>query len=338
MTRDLDKVIDSLLSGFSPKHQKVLSGRFGLKTGKRATLQEIGDELHITRERVRQIESLGIKKLGNRIKEYAGHIVDFTKNYLKDAGGIRKDDFLISEVLHKLSLDKTKHADVKLRFLLLIAGEPFYYKENDDFYAFWYDDKKSEKKFFDFVKQMSDFLKSSDKRKIFDEKAHLSLCRDFVSNHILSIPKHFGMNIFGDFGLRSWPEIEPKTIKDKAYLALKKHEKPLHFVDIAKNITRFRIDKKRAHVQTVHNELIKDDRFVLVGRGMYALREHGYEPGTVREVIQNLLKNRGPLASHDVVRLVNERRFLKENTILLNLQNRKFFKRLEDGKYHVREA
>lgn len=338
MAKDLDQIINLLLSDFSPKQQKVLSGRFGLKTGKRATLQEIGDELHITRERVRQIEAQSIKKLREKTKERAASVVNFTKEYLKNAGGIRKDNFLISEVLHKLSFDKTKHADTKLRFILLIAGAPFYYREDDNFYAFWYDDKKSEKKFLDFVKQMDDFLKSSDRKKIFDEKAHLSLCKDFVSSHILSIPKHFGMNIFGDFGLRSWPEIEPKTIRDKAYLALKKHEKPLHFAGIAKNISRLGIDKKPAHVQTVHNELIKDDRFVLVGRGMYALREHGYEPGTVREVIQGLLKQKGPLASADVVRLVNERRFLKENTILLNLQNRKFFKRLENGLYHIKEA
>lgn len=338
MTKNLDQIINSLMSDFSPKHQRVLFGRFGLKTGGRATLQEIGDELHITRERVRQIEAQSIKKLKDRVKEHAGYVVNFTKDYLKNAGGIRKDDFLISEVLHKLSFDKTKHAGAKLRFILLIAGEPFYYKEDDNFHAFWYDDKKSEKKFLDFIKQMNDFLKSTDRGKIFDEKAHLSVCKDFISSHILSIPKHFGMNVFGDFGLRSWPEIEPKTIRDKAYLALKKHEKPLHFVDIAKNITRLGIDKKPAHVQTVHNELIKDARFVLVGRGMYALKEYGYEPGTVREVIQNLLKNKGPLMSPDIVRLVNERRFLKENTILLNLQNRKFFKRLEDGKYHVKEV
>ena len=113
---------------------------------------------------------------------------------------------------------------------------------------------------------------------------------------------------------------------------------PLHFKEIANNICTLGIDKKPAHVQTVHNELIKDGRFVLVGRGVYALREHGYEPGTVREVITRLLKERGPLDSTEVVRLVNQKRFLKENTILLNLQNRRHFKRLEDGRYGAEEA
>ena len=98
------------------------------------------------------------------------------------------------------------------------------------------------------------------------------------------------------------------------------------------------MDRKQPHVQPVHNELIKDDRFVLVGRGIYALRSRGFEPGTVRQVIAKILKTKGPLPQTDVVRLVNEQRFLKENTVLLSLQNRRHFKRLDDGRYHVKEA
>jgi DNA-directed RNA polymerase delta subunit len=119
---------------------------------------------------------------------------------------------------------------------------------------------------------------------------------------------------------------------------LKKEEKPLHFEDIAKKIGRMGIDSKPAHVQTVHNELIKDDRFVLVGRGIYALSEHGYEGGTVKQVIAKILNNEGPLRPEEVVKLVNQKKILKKNTILLNLQNKKNFKKLDDGRYHIKEA
>ena len=338
MVKNLDQFIEDLISEFSPKQQKVIVGRFGLKTGKRATLQEIGDELGITRERVRQIEELGIKKLREKTKEKTADFIKEAEVRLGETGGVYKDDLFIADMYRKGGFLQTKHWDTKTRFIFLAAGSPSYHKEDDDYYAFWYDDKKNEKRFFDFIKNVTHFLEINDKEKISKDPLYTSQCSDLATCHLLSIPKHFGVNVFGEFGLRASAEIEPKTIRDKAYLTLKKVGKPLHFEDIAKNISKLGIDKRSAHVQTVHNELIKDGRFVLVGRGVYALKEHGYEPGTVREVIDRLLKSKGPLHSADVVRLVNEQRFLKENTILLNLQNRKHFKRLDDGKYSVKEA
>lgn len=338
MIKNLDELIDHLFEGFNAKQQKVLAERFGLKSGKRETLQDIGDELHITRERVRQIEEQGIKKVRERAEQSAAQLLGMAKTHLSHAGGVRKDDVFIAELLKEGDLQAAKHADMKLRFVLIVAGTPLYHKEDDSFHAFWYEDKKAEKRFADFVKHMTQFLKNADRNKLFDEKTHLKELPDVNAAHLLSIPKHFGMNMFGDFGLREWAEIEPKTVRDKSYLALKKHGKPMHFEEIAKSIQHLGIDRRAAHVQTVHNELIKDKRFVLVGRGVYALSEQGYEPGTVKEVIARLLKKHGPMTSDEVVRLVNEQRFLKQNTILLNLQNRRLFKRLDSGKYHVQGA
>ncbi len=338
MIKNIDQFIDRLLLEFSPKQQKVVMGRFGLKTGERATLQEIGDELGITRERVRQIEELAVKKLREKIKEEASDMLAEAGKYLSGSGGVCKDDTFISDMWKRFGFTQSKHWDTKLRFIYLASGSPLYHKEDDDFYAFWFIDKKDEKNFLDFIKNSMRALEAEEKEKIFKDPLFSSQCKDLASCHLFSISKHFGVNVFGEFGLRVWAHIEPKTIRDKAYLALKKTGKPLHFEAIAKHISKLGIDRKPAHVQTVHNELIKDKRFVLVGRGVYALSEHGYEPGTVREVIFRLLKSKGPLNSSDVVQLVNQQRFLKENTILLNLQNRKHFKRVDGGKYDVKEA
>ncbi len=135
-----------------------------------------------------------------------------------------------------------------------------------------------------------------------------------------------------------WPEIRPKVVRDKAYLVLRKQEEPVHFQDIARLISELGVDSKPMHTQTVHNELIKDNRFILVGRGIYGLKEHGYEGGTVKNVIERILQEQGPLTSDEVVELVGQRKILKRNTILLNLQSRKHFRRLDDGRYHIREA
>lgn len=339
MKQSIDQLVENLLSEFTPKQRRVVVGRFGLKNGERMTLQAIGDELKITRERVRQIEEQAVKKLSQRVKNEASHIIDYAKKHLASVGGVKRDDAFIQDLVHGLEIGSDiKHADQKLRFVLLTGGAPAYSKNDDNRFAFWYSDDKAKGNFEDLVKTVTDFLKTGKKEDILNKKLYLNQCKDMVSCHLLSIPKHFGTNVFGDFGLKDWPEIEPKTIRDKVYLVLKKHDNPLHFADIAKNINKFGLDKKPAHVQTVHNELIKDDRFVLVGRGVYALKEKGYEAGTVRQVIARLLKKHGSLDSSTVVKLVNEQRFLKENTILLNLQNRRYFKRLDNGRYQIREA
>jgi len=339
MVKNIDQFIDKVLSGFNPKIRKVIAGRFGLKNGKKATLQEIGDELGVTRERVRQIEEQALKKLNPLVKEEAGPTLEFAAKYLNSVGDVRRDDCFLTEVKHSLlPKSNAKYLDQKLRFIFLTGGKPFYYREDDFMKPFWYSNDAAKKKFFEFVKHMTNFFKANDKKKILDDKIYVAECGEFHNCHFLSISKDFGVNVFGDVGLRVWPEIEPKTIRDKAYLVLRKYSAPLHFEGIARYIGSYGLDKKPAHVQTVHNELIKDGRFVLVGRGMYALREQGYEPGTVREVIARILRSKGPLASKEVVNMVNKQRILKENTILLGLQNRRFFKRLDDGRYHVKEA
>ena len=336
--KQLTKTIAGLIKALTPRNRDIVSRRFGLKNGTRETLEAIGKSYGITRERVRQIEEHAVGKLAPRVREAAASLIDKATGHLKSLGGVRRNDEFMKDVENKFLARAVRFAPQKIAFLFLVSGAPLYERETDDTHDYWYSDEGKRKEFQNFVKQVVTFFKSSKKDDILVGKTHLKAFPDVASHHFLSVSKHFGVNSFGDFGLRSWAEIEPRTIRDKAYLVLKKHGKPLHFEDIAKFISSYGIDAKSAHVQTVHNELIKDNRFVLVGRGIYGLREHGFEPGTVREVISKLLKKNGPLSSDQVVKFVNEQRLLKENTILLSLQNRQNFKRLDDGRYHIREA
>lgn len=339
MNIDIDELLDKVQTGFNPKQRRVLSGRFGLKTGRHETLQGIGDALDITRERVRQIEEQSLNKLKPKVREHGADLLKLVETHLTEAGGLRLDSCFVNDIKNILKISgKVKHADQKLRFLLLAAGRPLYREATDELYAFWYSEENQLKKLLEFTKDITNFFKSSDKERILTAKIYLDRIPDFISGHAISILKNFGVNVFGDIGLKSWPEIQPKNIRDKAYLVLKKEGRPLHFQDVAKFINRLGIAKKRAHPQTVHNELIKDDRFVLVGRGLYGLKAHGFEPGTVKEVIVSILKKNGPLTASRVIELVSQKRFLKVNTILLNLQSRRHFRRLADGSYEVREV
>ena len=113
---------------------------------------------------------------------------------------------------------------------------------------------------------------------------------------------------------------------------------PKHFTEIAKLINQSGFSGKKANIQTVHNELIKDKRFVLIGRGIYALKEWGYDKGTVADVISKVLKKAGePLHRDEIVKRVLKSRQVKETTILLNLQGKPQFKRTAKATYTLAE-
>ena len=96
--------------------------------------------------------------------------------------------------------------------------------------------------------------------------------------------------------------------------------------------------RKAVLPQTVHNELIKDPRFVLVGRGTYALQDWGYKPGTVKDVIREILHdNGGTMTREAIVQKTLDQRRVKESTILLNLQDKKYFFRKGEGYYCIGE-
>lgn len=335
---NLDHFVNDILkSELSPKQYQVLTDRFGLRDGRRKTLQLTGDKLSLTRERVRQIENQSLEKVAPKIKEKAAPFLEAVSAYLKSVGGVRKDDYFVSDLKNLFFRDyDSKSVDANIRFVFFAVGKPLLYKEDDNFHPFWYSDEKTKEKLIDSLKKAERSFRKNKSEKFFKSKAYLNLCPDFRTCHQLTISKKFGMNPFGEVGLVSWSEIDPRTVREKIHLVLKKHGEPLHFESIAGLINKWGLgEKKRAHPQTVHNELIKDNRFVLVGRGTYALKDQGYEPGTAREVIAKILKNKGPLDAREVVRLVRQKRLVKENTVLINLQNRRHFKRMDDGRYHL---
>lgn len=319
--------------------------RFGLnkEVGVGETLAAIGDRLKVTRERVRQIETSGtsLARLNLDKNPDAVQFMEKIKKYLALHGGVANKADVVSYAGTIMKGARENQID----FLSEVSGTFSLHREDENFAPFYYVSEKDLKNAKMFVEGWVGFLKNR-KEKVFEESYQTQLASylknknvsDAVAATYLGVSKHIAKNPYGDMGLRDWPEIHPMTVREKIYLVLKKKKEPLHFEDIAKHINSIRFDEQEALAPTVHNELIKDDRFVLVGRGIYALREHGYEPGTAREVIAKVLKNTGPLAPSDVIVHVNKQRFFKPNTILINLQNRNYFERTTDGRYRVRAS
>jgi len=338
------KLFNNLIGVLNSRQKEVICGRFGLDNkGEGETLAAIGDRMHVTRERVRQIEKSAIDTLSRNISKdpYCVQIIARSKKYLKEAGGVAKNDILLGG-LKDIANDLGDH-----HLALLTEASPafYYYAQDDDFWPFYYLSKDDLKTATNFIDGWVSYLKEH-KPKILDG-AYAESLKDFSKtkstnkNHAesyLSISKKICKNPYGDTGLRDWSEIKPMTTRDRIYLVLKKKTEPLHFEDIARTINETGFGCQIALAPTVHNELIKDERFVLVGRGVYALREHGYEPGIAREVIQKILRQIGPLKPNDVITYVAKQRFFKPNTVLINLQNKNFFERLPDGRYRVRES
>ncbi len=344
MKQPAQKIIQKLLSDLTDRQKEVITGRFGLeKAGKKMTLAALGARYKVTRERVRQIEASALSILKKRISAdpVCESVLEQGRKFLKDQGGVaRRDDLLdcLRENLEDLE-------ENQLALLLEASRAFFFYPEDRHYWAFYYLDKASLKAAVSFLDQWTGVLRGK-KELVLTSKYH-SLLEDFLKRKnvkanyavsFLNISKKIHKNPYGDIGLAEWTEIMPRTIRDRVYLVLHKKREPLHFRHIAKHINEVWKGRSEASAPTVHNELIKDPRFVLVGRGIYALAEHGYEPGTAREVIARILKRNGPLKPRDVILAVQKERFFKPNTVLVNLQNKSHFERLANGTYQIREA
>lgn len=344
MTLSINKIIDSLLAILGERQQEIVRQRYGLnERGEEKTLAALGDRYHITRERVRQIQNAALAALETAISKDPNwkSILNRCRKQLVDAGGVLKKDVFLQTLSSFLS--GINHNQLNL---MADASKAFYIHPADkNFYSFVYADKQSLQTASDFIDQWTNFLRNR-KTEVLSGKYH-SLLNSFIEHrklkeewvtNYLAISKKVSRNPYGDVGLTEWAEISPRTIRDRVYLVLKKKRTPLHFETIAQLVNSVFQDLRPASPPTVHNELIKDQRFVLVGRGIYGLREHGYEPGTALEVIRRILKKSGPLRPRDIILAVQKERFFKPNTILVNLQNKTHFVRRADGAYEVRKA
>lgn len=322
MKYNLNKVVNNVLAGLKAPQKKVLERRYGLNGKPEATLAEIGEDFEVTRERIRQIEAAALKAIKQNLEQSEVRaFVRTVADNLKSVGGVKKED----RFLNDLGLANSAN---QVRFLLEVAKAARYYQDDKDFYSHWYLNGTDRQKALDYLNGLTNLLAASEESQT---------PKDAVNFNYVTISKRFTFNSYGDFGLSNNPLIKPQGSRDWAYLVLKKEGRPLHFLELAEKINHFR-EKNRTHFQTVHNELIKDDRFVLVGRGTYGLQEFGLIPGTAQEVMRHFLKKHGPLKSKDLIQLVQAERMFKENTLLFNLRDRKSFERLSDGRYTVREA
>jgi Sigma-70, region 4 len=335
------KTTKRLLNPLNARAKEVIVGRFGLgESGEKKTLESIGKKYGITRERVRQIENFAIKVI-KKSEEFIEEqpVFEEVKKMIKDFGGlVHEDDFL-------KDLAKDKISQNHIHFYLVLDETIKEHKEDDSFNKRWSVDDAVAESVHDALNKLhnsiseeemlaQDILLAQFLSQI--DGLHDAYKSKEVLQKYLELSKVLGANQLGEWGRRTSPNIKTRGIKDFAYLVIRKAGRPMHFREVSKEILlQF---KRKAHTATTHNELIRDSRFVLVGRGIYAIREWGHTGGVVRDVIKNVINASGnkPMSKDDIIAKVKNQRIVKDNTVLVNLQNPNHFVKHDGGMYSVK--
>ncbi len=332
-------VSKKLLNALNPRTKEVITKRYGLADNERKTLESIGKEYGITRERVRQIENFALGTI-RKSQDYKDHqnVFEELAEVVKSMGAVVPEDILMDV----FSNDKVVHNH--MNFFMTVSDKFNRHKEDDNFNHRWSIDDKIATHVHDALHNLHTTVSKDELLKEEDIIARflanlIDLGDDYKNNRevidrYLKISKIISKNPLNEWGHVSSPSVKARGIKDFAYLILRKNGTPMHFREVANTINK--TFNKNAHVATCHNELIKDKRFVLVGRGMYGLREWGQVGGTVKDLINIVINESGEkMKKEDIVRKVLELRDVKENTVLVNLNNPKLFKKLADNHYNV---
>ncbi|MBR3169336.1 hypothetical protein IKF23_02750 [Candidatus Saccharibacteria bacterium] len=317
------------------REREIISRRFGLK-GSKETLEQIGETLSITRERVRQLEKailirLQISAEENQIPELAAAEKILVRN-LTEMGRLAKLDTLADKIYGKPATNAEQNG---IYFIATFAKNLAVIEENDRYYysvgIAEYGDSATVRARVDKIVAVISANKAPMTLDELDNKLDYE-----HPDHIratASISKLLA-TLGGVWGLAKWPSVNPKNIRDKIFVILEAKKEPMHFSDIAKEIANSNFKRKNVTVQAIHNELIKDPRFILIGRGIYALNTWGYKKGTISDIIVSILeKSDKPLTKEEIVKQVLKVRKVKETTILLNLQNKKLFKKIDKNLY-----
>ena len=337
-------LVGNILSLLKERDKQIVSARFGLAGQGMETLEAIGKKYNLTRERVRQIEkdSLNLIKR-KKLPELAAALQLIFDTILEHGSVISSDDLIGILVPGKPDTDER----MAVIFLLSLGDQFKQNRETSDFLESWsivgFDFSflvQAVEEFVKILKQTGAVLPRADLLQRFKSTdfyaQHQAALTDKATDSYLNLAKQLKINPFNEIGLGDWTEVRPRDVGDKAYLVLKHHGKPEHYSVITNMINESKFDSRIAYQETVHNELIKDDRFVLIGRGIYALSEWGYKKGVVADVIVEILKNSGrPLTRDEIIDQVLKKRQVKRNTILVGLSNKNHFQKIGKDKYSL---
>lgn len=332
---DFSALMKRLLGLLTEKERDIIERRFAIGREKRETLENIGKSYAITRERVRQIEAVAIQKLARISKDPSIRVVhDLAHTVLVQNGGVMEEERLISEMIKTLGADADLSPN-SVKFAIRVSDQVKKHDKNQFYRAFWFTDEMSLPVLKTGMKQIQKLLEKTGATMKFEQVVE-ALGEQYSEGQLQSLLQiHWNfLEAEEGWGLKSWRFINPRSIKDCILIVLKNHGKAMHFSEIMESIAKEFPNRKRVTPQASHNELIRHDEFVLVGRGMYGLKEWGLAAGTVCDLIRSVLvDNAGPMKRQEIIEAVLEKRDVRLGTISLSLQKYPFFRRVGRAVY-----
>lgn len=333
-----DAVRDILDTIEREREREIIARRFGLYDRKE-TLEQIGEMLGVTRERVRQLEKGILLRLQIAAEHELPHIDKLEKLFIRhlyDLGRVAR----LSDLTARLGIGNTERERAHVAFIATLAPRLTVVEDSDLYHhSIGITEHHNEDVIKTSVNEIVEVVKKHGKP-LNIEDLHEQVNQDHPDhvNALAGLSKQLA-SLKGTWGLAKWPTVNPKNIRDKIFVVLQQQSKPMHFNDIASTIKTSDFKRKNVTVQAIHNELIKDSRFVLIGRGIYALKEWGFQKGTVSDIITDILKQEGaPLHRDEIVKRTLQHRQVRETTILLNLQSKQCFKRVAKATYALADA
>lgn len=339
-TLPIEKIVNDILGTIEREREReIISRRYGL-FDRKETLEQIGELLGITRERVRQLEKAVVARLKAQAESNELPHVSEVQAAFVDAISAAGKLARINELSNVFTKDNTKLDQARVAFLAQLCPELAVIEDNDHFHhavgvIVHHDEKKIKELVSGLIETIKKHGEPADIKTIATQAGHTD---HEHTKALASVSKQLA-TLNGRWGLIKWPMVNPKNIRDKIYVILKENGKHMHFNEISDAIKGSEFKRKDVTTQAIHNELIKDKRFVLIGRGIYALKEWGYNKGTVADIISDVLKKANePLHRDEIVKRVLKSRYVKETTILLNLQGKQQFKRVAKATYTLEPA
>jgi DNA-binding phage protein len=332
---DTEQYVQDILTTIDrDREREIIARRFGL-FDRKETLEQIGELLNITRERVRQLEKSVIARLKTQAEQgQLPHITEIEQSlctYIQSLGHASR----VSNLSSILTAENSRTDQSRIAFLATLCPGLYVIDDTDHYFqAIGITNVRDEKSAKEAIASVIAVIKKRGEPAKMDEVVGQTIAKSTDEAEALaSISKDLA-TLNGQWGLVKWPMVNPKNIRDKIYVILKNNNKHMHFNEIAEAIKESDFKRRDVTTQAIHNELIKDKRFVLIGRGIYALKEWGYQKGTVADIITDVLRDAGePLHRDEIVKRVLASRFVKETTILLNLQGKPQFKRVAKATY-----
>lgn len=353
---NLREFVNQMLAFLPDRQRNVQEDRYGLWDGIAETLQDVGDKLGLTRERIRQIEAKGWKRIHRRysygaVKRYICSKICLELETKSESWGVIGEDEAIAALGAGCTVGEVELAidflqDIVCPRTSLLASSLI--EVESGVYCV---DESTSQKYQKMLRLAELTLRSSDKpitegHLIKDVQSQaddgdLSSDQLGLAHRVLAISPKVSRLRNGTFALSEWIEYRGRDKTSLAEAALRLLGRPAHFREITERVNALLQDQEGYSAGYILNTLIAEhDKFVRVKGGTYGLVKWGLKkPPYVKDRIIELLSTAGyPLPLWHLEEKVLEVCNCKPASIPMTLNlNPKLFKRFEGDQYGLRE-